>query len=110
MTLKILTAPSNLPTVSRTFSHSHEAEEEFQTFLLENHLKDGDMILKNWFVNMSGNMIADYVVVENGYHVRRHLSENVDIVRANYQWTYQTCLMHFWWGGDKKKRGKKKKK
>jgi len=96
MTLKMLTAPSDLPTLSRTFSHSHEAEQEFQTFLLENHLKEGDMILKNWFVAVNGDMIADYVVVENGYTISRYLSEKADIIRANYQWTYQTCPMHFW--------------
>lgn len=96
--LNFIRPPSNLPSLSRTLSHCYDAEQDFQTFLLENrmNMKDGDTVLKNWFVDMNGNMIADYVVVENGYHVRRHLSEKANIVRANYKWTYQTCPIHFW--------------
>ena len=81
--------------ISRSMSHCEKAEEYYHSFVNKIQLKEGEKVLKNWFVHLDGSMIADYVVMENGKVDHRSLSDNVDNVKENYVWTYQTCPIHF---------------
>jgi hypothetical protein len=85
MELSKVSVPKTLPTLSRTLSHSSNADQDVRVYM--EICQEGESILKNFWCNKDGEVTLEYITKKNGQFIEYKINK-VHISKINQTWRY----------------------